>query len=133
MRFLYVFLFRVVKIKVKIRFDHSLDRIFTLFQTTNFRLFKLKEFVGNKFELDENGRKFSKWIENTVGKGEITHYEQFLLFPTVFSKDLYCRHIKKPGLDLMNSCPHNKFLDMTKFKAKAHDKCFQKIYFLFIE
>ena len=31
--------------------------------------------------------------ENTVGKGEIAHYEQFLLFP-VFSKDLYCRHIK---------------------------------------
>ena len=30
-------------------------------------------------------------------KGEIAQYEQFLLFPTVFSKDLLCRHVK-PGL-----------------------------------
>ena len=37
---------------------------------------------------DENGRKFSKWAENTVGKGEIARDEQFLLFLTVFSKDL---------------------------------------------
>ena len=28
--------------------------------------------------------------KNTVGKGEIAHYKQFLLF-SVFSKDLYCR------------------------------------------
>ena len=32
--------------------------------------------------------------ENTVGKGEITRSEQFLLFPTVFSKDLFYRHLK---------------------------------------
>ena len=30
--------------------------------------------------------KFSKWVENTVGKGEIAHYEQFLLFPHCFLK-----------------------------------------------
>ena len=48
---------------------------------------KLKEFADNNFKFDENGKKkFSKMIENTVGKGEIAHYEQFLLFPTVFSK-----------------------------------------------
>ena len=29
------------------------------------------------FKLGENGRKFSKWLENTVGKGEIAHYERF--------------------------------------------------------
>ena len=28
-----------------------------------------------------------------MGKGEIAHYEQFLLFP-VFSKGLFCRHVK---------------------------------------
>ena len=28
----------------------------------------------------------SKWVENTVGKGEIAHYEQFLLFPQCFQK-----------------------------------------------
>ena len=44
-------------------------------------------------KLDENGRKFSKRVENTVEKGGIARYEQFLLFP-VFSKDLNFRHIK---------------------------------------
>ena len=47
---------------------------------------KLKEFADDKFDFDENGRKFSKWLENTVGKGEIARYEQFLLFPQCFQK-----------------------------------------------
>ena len=55
---------------------------------------KLKEVADDNFKFDENGRKFSKWVEETVGKGEIARYEQFLLFPTVFSKYLYCRHVK---------------------------------------
>ena len=55
---------------------------------------KLKEFADNDFEFDEHGRTFSKWAENTMGKEEIACHEQFLLFPTVFSKDLYCRHVK---------------------------------------
>ena len=45
---------------------------------------KLKEFTANNFKFDENGRKFSKQVENTVGNGEIAHYEQFLLFPQCF-------------------------------------------------
>ena len=35
---------------------------------------------------DENGRKLSKQVENTVGKREIARYEQFLLFPQCFQK-----------------------------------------------
>ena len=31
-------------------------------------------------------RKFSKWVENAVGKGEIARYEQFLLFPQCIQK-----------------------------------------------
>ena len=44
---------------------------------------KLKEFADDICKFDENGSKFSKRIENTVGKGEITH-EQFLLSHSVF-------------------------------------------------
>ena len=47
---------------------------------------KLKEFADDNFKLDENGRKFSKQVENTVGKGEIACYEKFLLFPQCFQK-----------------------------------------------
>ena len=45
---------------------------------------KLKEFAGDNFKFDENGRKLTKRLENTVGKGEIAHYEQFLLIPQCF-------------------------------------------------
>ena len=38
------------------------------------------------FKFDENSKKFSKRVENTVGKGEIARYEQFLLFPQCFQK-----------------------------------------------
>ena len=47
---------------------------------------KLKEFADNNFKFDENGSKLSKRIKNIVGKGEIAHYEQFLLFPQCFQK-----------------------------------------------
>ena len=47
---------------------------------------KLKEFADDSFIFDENGRKLSKQVENTVGKGEIARYEQFLLFPQCFLK-----------------------------------------------
>ena len=37
-------------------------------------------------------------IENTVGKGEIAESRKISPFPTVFSKDLFYRHVKKQGL-----------------------------------
>ena len=40
----------------------------------------MKEFA------DKNGRKFSKRVENTMGKGEIARYEQFLLSLQCFQK-----------------------------------------------
>ena len=47
---------------------------------------KLKEFADDNFKFGENGRKLSKRLEHTVGKGEIARYEQFLLFPQCFQK-----------------------------------------------
>ena len=47
---------------------------------------KLKDFADDDFKFDENGKKLFKRVENTVGKGEIAHYEQFLLFPQCFRK-----------------------------------------------
>ena len=41
---------------------------------------KLKEFADDSFKFDENGKNFSKLVENNVGKEEIARYEQFLLF-----------------------------------------------------
>ena len=47
---------------------------------------KLKEFSDDNFKDFENGKKFYKQVEKTVGKGEIAHYEQFLLFPQCLQK-----------------------------------------------
>ena len=108
----------------------------THYQTTNFRLF-----ADDNFKFDENGRKLSKPVENTVGKGEIARYEQFLLFPQCFQKAYF------PGASkgvivwewvnnygnrvnctlsvissfptILNSLPNNKILDESKFIACA--------------
>ena len=58
---------------------------------------KLKEFADDNFKFDENDKKLSKWVENTVGKGEIAHHEQFLLFRGVF-KGLELQIRKNQGL-----------------------------------
>ena len=47
---------------------------------------ELSEFADDNFKLVENGRKLSKTVENSVGKGEIARYELFLLFPQCFQR-----------------------------------------------
>ena len=47
---------------------------------------KLTELAGSNFKFDENGRRFTKWVENNVGKGEIAREEQFLFFPHCFQR-----------------------------------------------
>ena len=58
---------------------------------------KVKGLADDNFKFDENGRKFSKRVENNVGKGEIARYEQFLLFPQCFRKT-YIADTLEPGL-----------------------------------
>ena len=60
------------------------------------------------------GQSSSKWIENSVGKGEIAPYEQFLLFPQCFQKACTADK-KKPGLvwERVKSLPNNKLLDLS--------------------
>ena len=40
--------------------------VLTLSQMANFRLFQLKQVADDNFKLNENGREFSKWVENTA-------------------------------------------------------------------
>ena len=46
----------------------------------------MRECADDNFKFDENSRKFSECVENTVGKGEIARYEQFLFFMQRFQK-----------------------------------------------
>ena len=56
----------------------------TLSQMANLRLFQTERICKQQLKFDENSGELSKWLENTEGKGEIAHYEQFLLFPQCF-------------------------------------------------
>ena len=68
-----------------------------LTQTRNFRHFQTKGFADDNFEFDINSRKFSKQVENNVGKKEIAHDKQFLLFPQCFQKACTA-DVQKQGL-----------------------------------
>ena len=84
--FLWCFLFYQNCILTFFLFKTILNPL-TLSQMTNFRLFQTEEVSLRKFFIRWRCRKFSNWVENTMGKGEIAHYEQFLLFPQCFQKN----------------------------------------------
>ena len=53
----------------------------TLSQMTNLRPFQTENACRQHVRVYENGRKHTKSIENTVGKGKIICNKQFLFFP----------------------------------------------------
>ena len=44
----------------------------------------MEVFADDNFKFSKNDKKLTEWVENTVGKGEIARYEQFLLLPQCF-------------------------------------------------
>ena len=84
---------------------------------------KLKEFADGNFQFDENGRKLSKRVENTMGKGKIARYEQFLLFPHCFQKACFPGASKGVIVsEWVNSLSKNTILEQSKLKAFAEEK-----------
>ena len=75
---------------------------------TNFRPYQT-----DNFRFDENLRKFSKQVENTVGKGEIARYEQFLLFPQFFQKACF------PGVSKVLLCGNGLKVGILYRKVKS--------------
>ena len=63
---------------------------------TNFTPSQTERVCRRQFYFDKKWQKFSKPKENTVGKGEISRYEQFS-FSQCFHKTVLWTH-KKPGL-----------------------------------
>ena len=57
---------------------------------------KLKAFADDKLKCENQKLKFDMGrVENIVGKGENGGYQHFLLFPTMFSKGLFFRVVKR--------------------------------------
>ena len=65
-----------------------------------------KQFAGDNYKFEENGRKLSKRVEPTVGKGEIAHYERSF-FHSVFKRLVLQTHTNKglfrQGLTRLNN------------------------------
>ena len=55
---------------------------------------KLKEFAADNFKFDKNGRKLSKQVENTGKRGNCS-LRAISPFPTVFSKGLFPKDVKR--------------------------------------
>ena len=68
--------------------DNELEKLvyFNPFPNDKFKTSKRKEVADDSFRFDRNGRQALKEAVNTVGNGEIAHYEQFLLFLQCFQK-----------------------------------------------
>ena len=60
---------------------HDLHFCFNHFSNYRIHSSKRKDSADDNFKFDKNGGTFSKRVENTMRKGEIARYEQFLLFP----------------------------------------------------
>ena len=60
----------------------------------NFRLSELERVCKGNIKFDENDGKFSKSVGKHYGKRRNCSLRAISPFPAVFSKDLYCRHIK---------------------------------------
>ena len=67
--------------------------VLTHYQTTNLDSSKLKEFADDNFKFDENG-KVIQTGRKQCGKRRNCSLRAISPFPAVFSKDLYCRHVK---------------------------------------
>ena len=78
-----------------------LDYGLTHYKTTNFISSKLKEFADDDFKFDENGRKLSNRVGNTVGKGDVT--SNFSFSHSVF-KRLVSQGRQKVGYLVTTQC-----------------------------
>ena len=61
---------------------------------TNLDSSKLTEFADNTLKFNEDGSKFIQMGRKHCGKRRNCSLRAISTFPTVFSKDLYCRHVK---------------------------------------
>ena len=60
--------------------------LLTLSQTTNFRLFQLKESADGNFHFDENGRKFSKGLKILLEKEKLLVTSNFSFSHRIFKR-----------------------------------------------
>ena len=91
----------------------------------------MNELAVDNFNFDENSEKFSKRVENTVRKGEIARYEQFLPFPQCFQKTCTINTLKR-GLvwERVNDPDRRKILKISQEDKMPVTNIFSFSYYL---
>ena len=82
----------------------------TLSQMTNFRLFQIGRVCRRQFQISWKCQKVFQTSRKHCGTRRNCSLRAISPFPTVFSKDLYCRHVKTraclgKGLTLYHTIP----------------------------
>ena len=100
----YVFISTIGVIQIKVYWSHkyfcrfwscpSCESPLTLSQTTNFRLFRTQSFCRWQIQIWCKWHKVFQIVRKHYGKRRICSLWAISTFSTVFSKDLYWRHVK---------------------------------------
>ena len=72
--------------------------ILTLYQTSKFRPFQIQSVCRRQFSIWWKWQKVLQMVRKHCVKRRNCSLRAISPFPTVFSKDLYCRHVKIQGL-----------------------------------
>ena len=68
--------------------------LLTHYQTTNFRLVQIERVCRRQFQISQKWQKVIQMDRKHCGKRRNCLLRAISPFPAVFSKDLYCRHVK---------------------------------------
>ena len=116
--------------------------LLTHYQMTNFRVFQIERVCRQQFQIRRKWHKIIQMGRKHCGKGEIAHYEQFLLFPQCFQRACFpgpwhqkvslCRN----GLRHFNSFPNNPWFiwswkDILKTLWEEGEKAGNQYFFSF--
>ena len=92
--FLWVGTMKDIALNVSFHIQEKSLIFFNLSQTTNFSLFQIETVCRRQFQICWKWQKAPKQVENTVGKRRNCSLRAISPFPAVFSKGMFCRHVK---------------------------------------
>ena len=91
--------------------------------------FRHKGFPDDNSECDKNGGEFSKRLENTVGKGDIAHYMQFLHFPQSCTANTL-KHFKEGRRNWLSECSPFTYCVFRCFHSKGKQRFNDRNFYL---
>ena len=96
--------------------EDNCSHYLTLSKTTNFRLYQIKRVCRRQFQIWSKWQKVLQMGWKHCGKRRNCSLRAISPFPTVFSKDLHCRHVKT------RACLGTGYIIFRLVKIQSHGK-----------